>query len=74
MNVHTQVHDHIAAQPERKRADMHALHGIIVGLIPGCRLWFLDGRTESGRTVSNPNIGYGFHTMTYADGSTREFY
>ena len=25
-------------------------------------------------TVSNPNIGYGSHTMKYADGTTREFY
>jgi hypothetical protein len=25
-------------------------------------------------TVSNPNIGYGFYTIKYADGTTREFY
>ncbi len=24
--------------------------------------------------MANPNIGYGVHTITYADGSTREFY
>ena len=24
--------------------------------------------------LSNPNIGYGFHTIKYADGKTREFY
>ena len=43
-------------------------------LMPGCRLWFLDGKDEGGRTVSNPNIGYGLRTITYADGRTREFY
>lgn len=53
---------------------MQALHGIILGMMPDCRLWFLDGKDESGRTVSNPNIGYGVQTMKYADGRTREFY
>lgn len=74
MNVRTQISDYIAAQPERKRRDMQALHDIILRLMPGCRLWFLDGKDEHGRTVSNPNIGYGRQTMTYADGRTREFY
>ena len=74
MNVHTQISDYMAAQPERKRHDMQALHDLILGLIPDCRLWFLDGKDERGRTVSNPNVGYGLRTMTYADGRTREFY
>lgn len=74
MNVRTQVNAYIAAQPERKRADMTALHKIILGLMPSARLWFLDGKDERGRTVSNPSIGYGVQTMTYADGSSREFY
>ena len=43
-------------------------------MIPGCKLWFLDGKDASGRTVSNPNIGYGTQTTQYADGKTREFY
>ena len=74
MNVHMQINDYIAAQPERKRGEMQALHDIILGLMPDCRLWFLDGKDERGRTVSNPNIGYGLQTITYADGRTREFY
>jgi len=74
MNVHDQINGHIAAQPEPKRSEMQELHGIILGLMPGCRLWFLDGKDEDGRTVSNPNIGYGLQTMMYADGKTREFY
>ena len=74
MNVHAQISDYMAAQPERKRRDMQALHDLIRRLMPDCRLWFLDGKDERGRTVSNPNIGYGLHTMTYADGRTREFY
>jgi hypothetical protein len=74
MNVHAQISDYMAAQPERKRRDMQALHDIILRLMPDCRLWFLDGKNERGRTVSNPSIGYGIQTMTYADGRTREFY
>jgi len=74
MQVQQEIRDYIAAQPERKRADMQALHERILGAMPGCRLWFLDGKDERGRTVTNPNVGYGQLTMTYADGSTREFY
>src|SRR6185295_17043189 len=37
-------------------------------------LWFLDGKDDKGKTVTNPNIGYGFYTIKYADGKTREFY
>lgn len=74
MNVHTQISDYLAAQPERKRGDMQALHGMMLTLMPDCRLWFLDGKDESGRTVSNPSIGYGLLTKSYADGRTREFY
>jgi hypothetical protein len=74
MNVHTQISDYLAAQPERKRGDMQMLHDTISGLMPDCRLWFLDGKDEGGRTVSNPNIGYGLLTRAYADGRTREFY
>ena len=74
MNVHTQINDYLAAQPERKRDDMRTLHGMMLRLMPDCRLWFLDGKDEGGRTISNPNIGYGVLTMAYADGRTREFY
>ena len=74
MTVRAQISDYLAAQPERKRGDMQTLHDMMLRLMPGCRLWFLDGRDEAGRTVSNPNIGYGQLTTTYADGRTREFY
>src|SRR5438045_9293294 len=47
---------------------------MILELMPGTRLWYLDGKDEDGRTVSNPNIGYGFQIIKYADGKTREFY
>jgi hypothetical protein len=74
MNMHEQIKEYIATQPEPKRSDMQELHRIILELMPECKLWFLDGKDEKGRTVSNPNIGYGSQTMKYADGKTREFY
>ena len=74
MNTREQIKAYIAAQPESKRSDMQELHRLIMGLMPKGRLWFLDGKDEHGRTVSNPNIGYGVQTRKYPDGSTREFY
>ena len=53
---------------------MQALHRIILQVMPACKLWYLDGKDSEGKTVSNPNIGYGIQAMKYADGTTREFY
>lgn len=72
--VSAQIDAYIAGQPATKRSDMERLHGLILALMPRCRLWFLDGRDETGKIVTNPNIGYGRHTLTYADGKTRDFY
>lgn len=74
MTVQDQVEAYIAGQPEAKRGDLQALHGAILREMLGCRLWFLDGRDETGKVVSNPNIGYGLRTIRYADGKTRDFY
>ena len=73
MSVEKQIKEYITGQPESKRSDMQALHLIIQDVMPACKLWFLDGKDEKGKTVSNPNIGYGFQTMKYTDGKTREF-
>jgi hypothetical protein len=74
MNLRKQIKEYIASQPEPKRTEMQQLHHIILGLMPACKLWFLDGKDEKGKTVSNPNIGYGSQTIKYADGKTKEFY
>jgi hypothetical protein len=74
MNVQGQIKEYIASQPEPKRSDMQALHRIILEIMPACKLWFMDGKNSENKTVSNPNIGYGLHTIKYADGKTREFY
>ncbi len=74
MNVKEQITAYISSQPEPKCSDMQALHKFILRVLPGCKLWFLDGKNSENKTVSNPNIGYGFYTIKYADGKTREFY
>jgi len=74
MNVQGQIKEYITSQPEPKRSDMQELHRIILEVKPACKLWFLDGKNSENKTVSNPNIGYGLHTIKYADGKTREFY
>lgn len=74
MNVQEQIKEYITSQPEQKRSEMHELHCIILKIMPACKLWFLDGKNSENKTVSNPNIGYGNHTIHYADGTTKEFY
>ena len=74
MNVQKEIQKYIASQPEQKRGDMQALHRIILEVMPACKLWFLDGKDNKGKVVSNPNIGYGNYTMRLAAGKTREFY
>ena len=74
MDIQGQIDAYMTCQREPKRSDMQALHRIILQLMPACKLWFLDGKNSDNKTVSNPNIGYGLHTIKYADGKTREFY
>ncbi|MEI9808254.1 MAG: DUF1801 domain-containing protein [Bacteroidota bacterium] len=74
MNVREQIKKYITSQPEPKRSEMQELHLHILHVLPKCKLWFLDGKDDKGKTVSNPNIGYGSYTIKYADGTTREFY
>lgn len=74
MSIQDQFKNYIASQPETKCSDMQALHRSILKLKPKCKLWFLDGKDDKGKVVSNPNIGYGLQTIKYADGKTREFY
>lgn len=74
MTVQEEIKKYIKSQPEAKQSDMQALHRIIMKAMPGCKLWFLDGKNSENKTVSNPNIGYGSQTIKYADGKTRAFY
>lgn len=74
MKVDTEISNYIVTLPASKQTDMHALYDLIVSIMPNSKLWFLDGRDESGKVVSNPNIGFGSYTIHYADGKSKEFY
>lgn len=74
MNVKEQIKNYIASQPEAKAAEMQELHKRIPKLQPGCKLWYDDGKNAEGKTVSNPNIGYGLYTIKYANGTSRDFF
>lgn len=74
MNLQKQIQEYIAGQSEPKRSDMQALHQMILQIRPESKLWFLDGKDDKNKTVSNPNIGYGSYIIKYADGKTKEFY
>lgn len=74
MNTEEQIQEYINSQPDPKRSDMKELHRIILQIMPTCKLWFLDGKNDKNKTVSNPNIGYGLYTIKYTDGKTRDFY
>jgi hypothetical protein len=74
MNVQEQIKKYITSQPEPKRSDMQELHLLTLQALPKCKLWFHDGKNSKNQTISNPTIGYGFHTIKYANGTTREFF
>ena len=74
LNVQEQIKKYITSQPEPKRSDMQELHQLTLKVLPGCKLWFDNGKNDENKTVSNPTIGYGFHTIKYADGKTRDFF
>ncbi len=68
------INEYISSLPERKATELLGLHHLISGLMPGCKLWFLDGKNSENKVVSNPNIGYGSYQIKYANGTSREFY
>ncbi|MFI5253104.1 MAG: DUF1801 domain-containing protein [Bacteroidota bacterium] len=74
MNVQEQIKKYITSQPEPKRSDMRKLHLLTLQVLPACKLWFFDGKNSKNKTISNPTIGYGFHTIKYANGTTKEFF
>ena len=74
MNVQEQIEKYITGQPESKRSDLRELHRLTLHVSPGCKLWFSDGKDSKNHTVSNPTIGYGFQTIKYANGKSREFF
>ena len=74
MRIQEQIDEYIASHAQPKRRDMQELHERILKIRPECKLWFLDGKNEEGKVVSNPNIGYGSRDHKPADGTISDFY
>lgn len=74
MEIQEQIVGYINSQPEPKQRDMQALHRLILQALPDCKLWFFDGKNSDNKTVTNPTIGYGVHTIKYANGKTNEWF
>ena len=74
MNTQAQIDGYIAGLDPAKGAALRDLHRRVLGVAPDCKLWFLDGRDDTGKVVTNPNIGYGAYEIRYANGETKAFY
>lgn len=74
MTTPQQIAAYLASHADPKRSDLEALHKRIMNILPKAKHWFLDGKDEKGKVVTNPNIGYGSRTIHYADDKTKEFY
>lgn len=69
-----QITDYLQDLPENKRTEMLELQAMVKEILPDGPLWFLDGKDEKGKIVTNPNIGFGSYHMQYANGKTKAFY
>jgi hypothetical protein len=74
MEISSQIKELIKSQVEPKQSEMQELHNFILKLMPNSKLWYFDGKNEKGKQVAHPTIGYGNYTITYKDGSTKEFF
>jgi hypothetical protein len=74
MTVEEEIKNYITHLPEARRSEMDALHRITLQVLPACKLWFFDGKNSEGKVVSNPNVGYGFHTIKHANGKTVDWF
>lgn len=74
MQIIQQIENYIASLHAPKQQEMQVLHNLVLQIMPKSKLWYLDGKDEKGKIVSNPNIGYGTYTINYTNGSTKDFY
>jgi len=69
-----QLFNFIGLQEVKLREELYILHELILRIKPHAQLWFFDGKNETGKIVTNPNMGYGTCMLKQAAKKTREFY
>jgi len=74
VEVKQQIKKYIAGIPDPRGTEIQDLHQHIVRAFPKWKLWFFDGKNTEDKTVTNQTIGYGVHTIKYANGTTREVF
>lgn len=72
--IKDQISEHLLNLAEPKQGEMKELHKRILQVMPGCKLWFDNGKNSENKTVTNPTIGYGLFVIKYANGSSKEFF
>ncbi len=74
MKVEQLIKEHFDEIPEPKRFAFQLLHNLILAEFPKCLIWFNDGKDKEGKVIANPNIGYGYYNIKYANNQSRDFY
>jgi Domain of unknown function (DU1801) len=74
MSVLDQIDRYFGDQSPAKCEELRDLHRRILAISPDAKLWFVDGRNDDGKVVSNPSVGYGLETLRYANGNSKAFY
>ena len=74
MHIKEQIEQYIGSLEGFKRTEMESLHQRILGILPECKLWYLDGKDVNGKIVSNPQIGYGVQKSNLTSAKTKELF
>ena len=74
MDIKEQIEQYIGSLEGFKRTEMQSLHQRILGILPKCKLWYLDGKDVNGKIVSNPQIGYGVQKSKQPSAKTKELF
>lgn len=74
LEIEKQIEAHFEELEAAKSNGLQELHGLILAVNPSCKLWFDNGINAEGKVVTNPTIGYGALTLTYAKGETKPFF
>jgi hypothetical protein len=64
----------INQQEIKLKQELYTLHELILSIKPNIQLWYFNGKNETGKIVSNPNLGYGSCLLNKGSMNEREFY
>ena len=74
MKAAEEINQYFNTLIEPKLSEMKKLHQTILPLIHDGKLSFEEGVDKDNKTIHNPTIGYGYHLINYANGTTKAFF